>query len=247
MRLGDYLTALLQDFTRAEMQADAFVGELARDLADASDGAGMPVSRFSFGRSTITTRVAVTDVPQRTLNGPGKEALTRAATQTARTLFDRDDPADGFDFPAQAVTVWTERYAPRLEHEFERGLHSGMPSASAEAFVGAIVVRYLLQLLVDERAGISESNRTQLLRSDRIEEVESTVRQRYQENLKEQRGDSDGGASPEAPAEHLEVLVGIDELSEIEDRLLTTIEITLEGEKVRWEPVDNESGELIQL
>ena len=35
--------------------------------------------------------------------------------------------------------------------------------------------------------------------------------------------------------------------ADVEDRLLTTLEITLEGETVRWEKIDEDRGELIEL
>jgi len=245
MRLGDYLSAILQDFTRAKVKADAFARDLARDLAETPEQGDVPVTRFSFDRSTVTTRVAVTEASKGKAAGPGKKRLSAVARRTARSLAEQDDTAKLFELSDQAVRVWRETYVPRLEKEFQRSVSGELPPPAAASVVGALVAKTYTQFLFDERAEVSESDRTRILGGGQVEELDAAVRQHFREYLK-RRSSSDRNEDVPLGA-HVEVLVGIDDLSEIEERLLTTIEITLEGDRVRWEAIDDESGELIQL
>lgn len=249
MQLGDYLSAILQDFTRAKVQADAFARDLARDIADKPEEGDMPVTRFSFGQSTVTTRIAVTEASEGEEDGLSKKTLTTAASRVARSLPDRSMPDQGepelFALSDQSVAVWRDTYVPRLEEEFRQVLTGELSLSAAASVVGAVVASAYTQFVVDERTDVSESDRNQILGGGHIEELEVAVRQHYQKQLEKQ---SDPALKEEAPlGSHVEVLVSIDDLADIEDRLLTTIEITLEGETVRWETIDDARGELIQL
>jgi len=245
MRLGEYLSAILQDFTRAEAQAHAFARDLARDLAETPEEGSLPVTRFSFDRSTVTTRVAVTEASTGKTGGPGKKQLSTAARRTARSLSEQDDTAELFELSDQAVRVWRDTYVPRLEKEFQRFVSGELAPPAAASVVGALVVKTYTQFLFDERAEVSGSDRTRILGGGQVDELDAAVRQHFREHLKK-RSSSDRNEDVPLGA-HVEVLVGIDDLSEVEERLLTTIEITLEGDRVRWEAIDDESGELIQL
>lgn len=59
VRLGDYLSAILQEFTRAEMQARAHAARLARDVSGEPGLGDLPVSLFAVDEAVVTARVAV--------------------------------------------------------------------------------------------------------------------------------------------------------------------------------------------
>lgn len=245
MRLGDYLSAILQDFTRAKMQADVFARDLARDIADTPEQGEVPVTRFSFDQSTITTRVAVKEATTGKAGGPGKKELTAAASQTANSLPDEKETAELFALSDQAGTVWREEYVPRVKESFQQGLTGELSPSAAASLVEAVVVKVYTQFLVDERVEASDSDRNRILRGGQIGKLESVVRERYREQL--EKRSKPIRSEEDTLGAHVEVLVGIEELADIEDRLLTTLEITLEGETVRWETIDDDRGELIQL
>jgi hypothetical protein len=245
MRLGEYLSAILQDFTRAEAQAHAFARDLARDIAETPEEGSVPVTRFSFDRSTLTTRIAVAEVSKGTAGDPGTKRLTAAARRTARALTEHDETAELFALSGTALQVWSDAYAPRLQKEFQRTLSGDLSPSAAASVVGAVVAKTYTQFVVDERAEVSDSERQRILDGGQVEELEAAVRKLYRRHLEKGSNADRKEDVPLGP--HVEVLVGIDDLSEVEERLLTTIEITLEGNRIRWEAIDDESGELIQL
>lgn len=245
MRLGDYLSAILQDFTRAKMKADAFARDLARDIADTPEQGEVPVTRFSFDQSTVTTRVAVKEATTGKAGGPGKKELTAAANQVVNSLPDLKETAELFALSERAATVWTDEYVPRLRESFRQSLTGELSPSAAASLLEAMVAKVYTQFLVDERVEASDSDRNRILRGGQIGKLETVVRKRYRERF--EKRSKPIRSEEDTLGAHVEVLVGFEELADIEDRLLTTLKIALEGETVRWETIDDDRGELIQL
>lgn len=89
VRLGDCLSALLQEFTRAEMQARAHAARLARDVSGEPDLGDLPVSLFEFGEVVVTARVAVAGIESGDRH-PGDDGLEGEDAGTVRVWVSAD-------------------------------------------------------------------------------------------------------------------------------------------------------------